>query len=63
MKLIKKVEIGDVKILKREVSNMRVVLEKGDKVVVTDIGERGYDIKYLGSEYGVSECGWDIFED
>ena len=62
MKRIEHSKIGDIKVLKREIRNFSVVLEKGDKVEIIGKGERGFDIKHIDSGYKILECGWDIFE-
>lgn len=56
-------KVLDVKTLKRNVSNLSVILEKGDEVQIIGIGERGYDIMEVSSGSTVFECGWDLFED
>lgn len=56
-------KVLDVKTLKRNVSNLSVILEKGDEVQIIGIGERGYDIMEVSSGITVFECGWDLFED
>ncbi|CAF1916261.1 hypothetical protein [Bacillus subtilis] len=62
MKRIENPKLNDVKILKKDVSSFAVELEKGDKVQIIGIGERGYDLKYVDSGEVVKECGWDLFE-
>lgn len=61
MKKFESPKNGDIKILKVSVSSFSVELEKGDTVEIIGIGERGYDLKHVGSEEVVKECGWDLF--
>ena len=63
MKTIQQPNINDIKTLKRNVSNFSYELEKGDKVKIIGIGERGYDIEEVESGATVIECGWDLFEE
>lgn len=62
MKTIQKPKIDDVKTLKKNVSNFSCELEKGDKVKIIGIGERGYDLLEVNSGAKLRECGWDLFE-
>ncbi|AVM24288.1 hypothetical protein [Bacillus pumilus] len=61
MKKAENLKLNDVKILRKDVSNFTVELEKGDEVQIIGIGERGYDLKHLASGEIVNECGWDLF--
>jgi len=63
MIVIQQTKIGDVKVLKKSVSNFLVTLEVGDQVEIIGIGERGYNLKELTSGTVVLECGWDLFEE
>lgn len=54
--------IGDVKTLSKNVSNVSVMLEKGDKVEIIGVSERGYDLQHVSSKETVLEAGFDIFE-
>lgn len=60
---MRKTEIGDVKILKVELSTLSGnVLEKGDIVTIIGESERGWTVKEEESGIVIYECGWDIFE-
>ncbi|WCS68158.1 hypothetical protein Goe21_00480 [Bacillus phage vB_BsuM-Goe21] len=56
------IKIGDIKILKKDIDTLFCIIEKGDKVEVMGIGERGYDIKEVITGARAIECGFDIFE-
>lgn len=62
MKIKDNPKLYDVKVLKRDVSNMNVKFEKGDNVQIVGIGERGYDLMEVDSGHTIFECGWDLFE-
>jgi len=53
-------EIGDEVILNRKLEACSGYFEKGTKVKISAIGERGYDFT---DEYGntIGECGWNCF--
>ena len=54
--------VGDLRTLKKEIANIHIVFEKGDKVEIVGKGERGYDLKHVDSGDVIREAGWDLFE-
>lgn len=62
MRKIELPKLNDVKILKKNISNFSVELEKGDEVQIVGIGDRGYDLMEVSSGSTIFECGWDLFE-
>jgi len=59
----KQSKVGDIKTMKVELTTIGGnVIEVGDKVEITGIGERGYDILEIKTKIRLLECGWDIFE-
>lgn len=63
MKKIERPKLHDIKILKKNISNLSVEFEKGDEVQIVAIGDRGYDLMEVSSGSVICECGWDLFED
>lgn len=57
-------QVGDVKILKHDITCMKGTILAGSRVVITGHSYRGWDIKDLESGEEVSETiGFDIFQD
>lgn len=54
-------KIGDIVVNKSELKSMNGTFEAGTRLIITGVGERGYDV---ADEFGNSmcECGWCAFE-
>ena len=57
-------DIGDVRVLKRDISCMKGTILAGSRVRITGASHRGWDIKDLESGEEIGETiSFDIFED
>lgn len=54
-------KIGDIVVNKSDLKSMNGMFETGTRLIITGVGERGYDV---ADEFGNSmcECGWCAFE-